>query len=346
MVGSGSTATQAKRVMVGTGSSAVEVWPGMYDVSMDFLFPNEDELKWAPITGFDSRTDATSEHAPSFVFSDMLVAGDNSKLTYHTRLVDQELDQVPVSFQVTLGDVLNTRDVPSYVVLSSNITLTYMLIVEFGSNGFSIYSIVNGVKEPSTPHVYNTPLAPGDVLEIQLVGDRYVYVGRLNGPGTQFSNLTMVSRVRSGPGRMYFGFGLCSDSGKWSTRIQRIQIEGKTTLKRVLAASAYAQRIEIPRNTWTEVARSVVPTGGTTFIALTSGTWNYTSSSEDRLFRIKINGTVMATGTDESGEVFVTNQALPDNAVVTVEAYAATSNSAYRRIEGGILQIGNPLLPT
>ena len=331
--------------MVGTGSSAVEVWPGVYDVNMDFGFATIDNLKWAPITGFDSRTSSSSPLAPGFVFNDMFVAGDNSAATYYTRLVDQEIDQLPLTFTVTLGDVLNDVTRPAWVVLAANLTLTHMLIAEFGSDGFRVFALVNGSTTPSTPYRYLQTYEANDQLIIELRSDR-VSVGKIGGSQTGFVSQTMIDAVRSGPGRMYFGFGIYSTDGRWGSRIQRIQIEGKTTQKRVLAASEALAKITIPSNTWTEVARSVVPTGGNPPVFLIGATWTEASSNLDRLFRLKVDGFHMGTTADEGSSLSFSGLTLFDNSVVTIEAIAETSNASYRKISGGVLQIGDPALPT
>ena len=145
---------------------------------------------------------------------------------------------------------------------------------------------------------------------------------------------------------MYFGFGTYSTDGHWGSRIQRIQITGKTMQKRVLVASEALAKITIPQNAWTEVARSTIPTGGVTQISLIGASWSQASSNLDRLFRIKVDGVVIGTTVDEGGSLALTGRTLSDNSVVTVEAFAATSNSSYRKVSGGILQIGDPSLPT
>lgn len=331
--------------MVGTGSSAVEVWPGVYDVNMDFGFATIDNLKWAPITGFDSRTSSSSPLAPGFVFNDMFVAGDNSAATYYTRLVDQEIDQFPLTFTVTLGDVLNDVSRPAWVVLAANLTLTHMLIAEFGSDGFRVFALVNGLTTPSVPYRYSQTYTAGDQLIIELRSDR-VSVGKIGGSQTGFVSQTMIDAVRSGPGRMYFGFGIYSTDGRWGSRIQRIQISGKTTKKRVLAASEALAKITIPSNTWTEVARSVIPTGGVAPAFLIGASWPQASSNEARYFRLKVDGSVRGTTPDEGTSLSLNGLTFSDNSVVTIEAFAETSNSGYRKISGGVLQIGDPALPT
>lgn len=333
----------AKRVMVGTGQTAVEAWPGTYDVNMDFSFVSQNQLKWAPITGFDSRTSSSSELTPGFVFNDMFVPGDNDYATYNTRLVDQEVDLLPLTFLVTLGDGLNTVARPSYVVLSSNLTMTHMLVAEFGSDGFKVFAITNGTTYPSTPYRYNQTYSPGDQLIIELRSDR-VSVGKVGGSQTGYVNSTMIETVRTGLGRLLFGFGVYSTSGQWSSRIQRIQITGKTTQKRVLAASEALARITIPQDTWVDVAVSTIPTGGVATIRLGGAKWSQASSSNDRMFRIVVDGIVKATTLDEGGALTLSAVTLYADSVVKVQAFAATSNASYRKVSGGLLHIGEPAL--
>lgn len=333
----------AKRVMVGTGLTAVEAWPGTYDILMDFDFPTQDQLKWAPITGFDSRTNSNSQLTPGFVFNDMFVAGDNSSTTYNTRLVDHEADLLPLKFIVTLGDGLSTVARPSYVILAANLLMTHMLVAEFGSDGFRVFSLVNGALYPGTPYRYSQTYSTGDQLIIELQSDR-VNVGKIGGSQTGYVSPTMIEMVRTGAGRMFFGFGVYSASGQWSSRIQRIEITGKTTQQRVLAASEALARITVPSNSWTEVARSTVPTGGTTTIKLIGAKWPQASSSNDRKFRIKVDGVIKATTVDEGGSLTLSSVPLLTNSAVTVEALAETTNSGYREVSGGVLQIGDPAL--
>lgn len=345
LVGLGSSAPQAKRVMVGTGSSAVEVWPGVYDINMDFTFANQDQLKWAPVTGFDSRTSSSSLLAPGFVFNDMFVAGDNSAATYYTRLVDQEVDILPLTFVVTIGDTLNTVARPSYVVLAANVTMTHMLIAEFGSDGVRVFALVNGAMTPTTPFRYTQTFSAGDQLEIILSADR-VAVSKVGGSATSYVSSVMINAVRTGPGRLYFGFGVYSTQGLWSTRIKRIQITGKTLQKRVLIASEALAKITVPANTWVEVARSTIPTGGTAPAYLVGASWPQPSSNQDRFFRLKVNGSVRGTTPDEGTSLSLNGLTFSDNSVVTIEAFAETTNASFRKVSGGVLQIGDPALPT
>lgn len=345
MVGLGSSATQTKRVMVGTGSSAVEVWPGIEDVEYNFNFPNQDELKWAPISGFDGRTSSNSQMAPGFVFNDMFVAGDNSDPTYHIRLVDRQVDVSTITFEVVLGDVVNTRERPSTIVLASNIIFTRMLIVEFGSNGAAIRTVIDGVG--GTPDVNNFALSAGDTFTLTWqrdFGNRFFT--RRNNVSTGSVSLAASTDFINSNGRMYPGFGLYSTSNTWSTRIQSVKITGKSSYKTILAASEFLANVTIPQGVWTKVAESKIHTGGTTTVKLYGAVWSQSSSSDDRFFRLKVDGLHMGTTPDEGSSLTFNNMTLFANSVVTIEAFSATSNSSYRKVSGGVLQIGNPSLPT
>lgn len=333
----------AKRVMVGTGQTAVEAWPGVENVQYNFNFSIQDELKWAPITGFDGRTSSDAEMAPGFVYNDMYVAGNNTDPAYHIRLVDRQVDVDTIEFDIVLGDSITTKERPSILVLASNITFTRMLIVEFGSNGVALRTVINGVA--GTPSVRDMALAKGDTLGItwqRQFGNRF-FTYR-NNSATGSLSLSESTDFINSNGRMYPGFGVYSNHSQWSTRFQSLQIKGKSSYKPVLAASEFLARRTIPRGEWTNVAESRIHTGGTTNIYLVGASWAQASSNENRFFRILVNGIQIGVTPDEGGNLSLSNINLPENSVVTVWAFAETSTSSYRKVSGGILQIGAPNL--
>lgn len=341
-VGSGSSAPLAKRVMVGTGTSAVEVWPGIYPLSMDFNFPDQEELKWAPVVGFDSRTATSSNYTPSFIFNDMLVAGDNPNPSYHVRLVNHQVDVLPLEFIVTLGDIVAPNGGNSSVILSSNITMTKMIVAEFHSGGFRVYTLREGVMYPTTPHSYSVTLSAGDQVRIRLEADR-VFVQKVGGSGTAFVFPTHLDAVRTGDGFMYFGFGLYSTNGLWSSRIQRIQINGQTTYKPVFVASDRLRKVTPARDVWAEVARSQLPMEGSAPLYLTNAAWQNTSSS-GRFFRVLRNGTEIGRTASNGTSLSLGAQSYLANDIITVEAMSSSSTTNQRAVAGGYLQIGDPSL--
>lgn len=338
-----SSGIDATRVMLGTGSEAVEVWPGFYDVSYTFNFPNQDELKWAPITGFDGRTSGGSLFAPSFIFNDMLVAGDNPQPTYYTRLIDRQLDGDEITYEVVMGDAMNTKDKPSYLVLGSNIIFTRMLVLEFGSNGTALRTVINGTATGA--YQYSTTYARDDKLTLvwKRPTDQFMIYKNNSLVGT---HQTSYAEFKTVNGRMYPGFGLYSTGSTWSTRLQSVKISGKTSYKTVLAASDFLSKITVGNAIQTVVAKCVIHTGGVTDLMLTGAGWAQPSSSGLRTFRILVNNVVKATTQDEAGFLHVPNVTLPPNSEVTVQAYSASTNASYRNVTSGVLQIGDPTLPT
>lgn len=329
----------AKRVMLGTGSSAVEVWPGIEDVNYDFTFPNQDHLKWAPLTGFDGRTHASSPRNPGWVYSGMFVAGDNNYVSYNTRLLDRQLDGDTTTWLATMGNNLSPLSRPAYIVLASNPSMTNMFIVEFGNNGVRWVKIVNRVETASS--VASTSLSNNDVL----------YIGRSKNALTIRKNGTLVvgwnvslDEFFGIDGRMYTGFGLYSANNVWATRISRVEIYGSTSYPTVLIASEALARLRVNAGVWTEVCRATIHTGGVTDIRLIGADWGYARSNLDRKFRIKLNGSVVHTGVDEGRDIWVTNRTIPPNSNVTVEAYAVTANAGYRDVTNGVLHVGKSML--
>lgn len=345
LVGRGSSAAQAKRVMVGTGSSAVEVWPSVEDVQYIFNFPNQDELKRAPITGFDGRTASNSKMAPGFIYNDMFVAGDNPATSYHVRLVDRQVNLGTLKFDVVLGDAVSSKEHPSFVVLASNIDFTQMLIAEFGSEGVALRTVINGVA--GTPSVRDFTLAQGDTLGISWTrpSDDRAYMSR-NGSSAGSVVVPAATDFVNSNGRMYPGFGVYSTNGKWSTRLQSVKITGKSSYRTVLAASEFLARVSVPNAVWTKVAESKIHTGGTTNVYLVGASWSQSSSVGDRFFRILVNGTQIGITPDEGGNLSLSNVNLPPESVVTVWAIAHTTTATHRVVSGGVLRIGDPTLLT
>lgn len=77
-----------------TASWAIE-WLGeavAQPFSYNFQFNTSDELKWAPLSNFDGRTDSTVIRNSGFLFNGMFVAGDNPRPAYNNRLVNRQIE--------------------------------------------------------------------------------------------------------------------------------------------------------------------------------------------------------------------------------------------------------------
>lgn len=343
VVGLGSSAAQAKRVMVGTGSSAVEVWPGVEDVSYLFNFSDNDELKFAPINGFDLRTSVSASRAPSWCFNGMFVAGDTTAIMYNTRLVDRQIDGNTLEFNVVFGDILNTVSMPSYVVLGSNISLTQMLILEFGSDGCRLVKLTGGTVAYSES--YAMSFSSGDTLNVRWIGS-VLKVNRIRNGVWSLVTTHMIdthsSEFRGINGKQFVGFGIASNSGTWGSRLQQVSISGQSTYKRMTIAASRIGHMVIPNNVWTDVGSCVIHTGATVDIVFGNGAWVIATSSATRQFRLVVNGVVQATTSDEGGSLSLTSFTVPNTTIIKIEALSVTSNSDHRWVKEGLLQAYKP----
>ena len=335
--------SDAKRVMVGTGAEALEAWPGVEDVSYLFNFSDNDELKRAPVNGFDLRTSVSASRAPGWCFNDMFVAGDTTAIMYNTRLVDRQLDGNALEFNVVFGDALNTVSLPSYVVLGSNLNFTRMLIFEFGSDGCRLVKLTDSTVVYSQSATM--PFSSGDTINIKLTGSILKANRIRNGTWSLITSQDLMSHAsefRGINGKQFVGFGIASTSSSWGSRLQQVAISGQSTYKRMTIASTRTGHMPIPQNTWADVGSCVIHTGATIDIHFTNGQWVIATSSANRQFRVVVNGTVRGTTADEGGYVGVTNLTVPDNTIIRIEAFSASSNSDHRWVKDGNLLASIP----
>lgn len=331
--------SDAKRVMVGTGTEALEAWPGVEDVSYLFNFSDNDELKRAPINGFDLRTSTSASRAPNWCFNGMLVAGDTTAIMYNTRLVDRQIDGNDLEFNVVFGDILNTVSLPSYVVLGSNISLTQMLILEFGSDSCRLVKLTGATVAYS--QTYTMPFSSGDTINVKWIGS-ILKVNRIrNGTWSLVTSRDIephASEFRGVNGKQFVGFGIASNASAWGSRLQLVTISGQSTYKRMTIAATRTGHMLIPNNAWTDVGSCVIHTGATIDIQFGQGAWVVANSSANRRFRIVVNGIVQGTTTDEGSYLSVPSLTVPDNALIKIEALSASSNSDHRWVKDGELQ--------
>lgn len=328
---------EIKRIMRGT----VEHWSAINPVAYDFNFLRQDELQWAPVSGFDPRTAASSPRSPGFTFNGMFVAGDNSQISYNVRLVDQQVDGLICTWEVTMGDVMNTRANPSILVLASNPSMTDMCVVEFGSNGFEFKRLLNGTA--SGVQTSTISLAANDVLRVTRESWSSLSFYK-NGSFLTTWNISSISPLfwdngAGVNGKMYTGFGVYSRSSTWSSRIERVKITGTSNYPNVTIASEALARIKVPLSTWSTVALMTTPRNDpSATIELSGATWNYSASTSDRMFRILVNGSEIARTPDEGGYV-ITQAPITAGGTVEVQAYSAATNTAYRDVTNGVLRI-------
>lgn len=365
-VGSGTSSNRAKRVMVGTGTEAIEVWPAAPSawLHLDTLeFNGQSDLAKAPITGF-AGGHSSSQYAPGFVFENMFVAGDNSVETNHFRLFPYSFHGIKgpshgdglVDIRVTLGNAISTStEQRSYLVLASDANFENMLCVSFNGESIGLDYFGNPNAGWHSEVVTTPRLAPGSKLFFKFSGPHesqgqntyLVYFMSENEISYEYSfrienaDKDWLETFINDPKSRYAGFGVSSTENAWSPRLDAVQVSGFTNRGPDFIASEFLARIPIPNNVWTKVAESTIPAGGTTNIRLVGASWPQPSSTGNRFFRILVNGTQVGITPDEGGDLSLSNVNLPPDSVVTVWAIAETSSEAYRIVSGGVLQIGD-----
>lgn len=366
LVGSGSSAPQAKRVVVGTGTEAIEVWPAAPSVwtHLDKLeFNNQTDLAKDPVTGF-AGGNSSSAYAPGFVFENMFVAGDNSVETNNFRLFPQPFHRTErqgigtglVDIRVTLGNAISSStEQRSYLVLASDANFNNMLCVSFNGKSIGLDYFGNPNAGWHSQVVTTPRLVAGSKMLFKLSGPHgsssnprysvyfmaadeitYDYAFEISGADKDW-----LETLLDGPKSRYAGFGVSSTASSWSPRLDAVEVSGFTNKSADFIASEFLARIQIPNNVWTKVAESRVLTGGTTNIRLVGASWPQPTSTGNRFFRILVNGTQVGITPDEGGDLFLSNVNLSPGSVVTVWAISETSAASYRIVSGGVLQIGD-----
>lgn len=298
--------------------------------SYDFGFQDMKNLWWAPVTQFDMRTSVSAPRAPAWTFNDMLVAPDSAHPSYLGHLVNRQCDG-DISFLVTTGDIMNTRARPSSVIIKSSIDQTQKIVADFGSDGILIQMVVNdGVVPLAT---YSRTISTGQSLEFNLVSG----ILQTRHQGTLVGSLDLTSYDTTGWN--FFGFGVFSTSGQWSTRIQRIQISGATSFNEVPYASASARRLTLARETWVEIASVLINTSRT-FSIQGSCIWGSTSTA-NRQTRILVGGSPLVAGSATS--VYATSYTVGADQWVVLQALSSSSTTAQRVVSDGLLLLGDPL---
>ena len=302
--------------------------------SYNFTFNDLNNIWWAPLSGFDPRTDSNAPKAPAWSFNGMVVAPDSNVPAYLYHLVNREVDG-DAEWTFTFGDAMNTRARPSSVIIYSDPSAYQKLVVELGSDGLEVVNL-SGTARTSLG-TRNRALSAGNAIRIVKSGGQLTFYQ--NGSLWAYVDISSVESYYTSNNNMcYTGFGLYSTSGQWSSRIQNLAISGLSSYDEVMRASASFRGITIPRSSWTEISAVLVNTPGS-YNIVASGSWPQASSSSDRRMRIKVNGAVVATGADEDTYINVPSAYVGTYQWVIVEAYAATSDSNYRRIANGSLNL-------
>lgn len=297
--------------------------------SYDFGFNDLPNIWWAPISGYDYRTHASAPRVPAWTFNDMLVAPDNSHPAYLGHLLNRKCDG-DLTATITFGDAINTLSYPSSLILKSTFDQSEKLEVAFGSNGIAVNHITGSQSNQiwsstqgiGTRQQRRVSLS-GTMLEIYNGNTRLVVV-----------NLAALIPNFLGKDWGYFGFGVMSTSGQWSSRIDRIQFSGTSSYVEEPIARASTRRITLARNTWTEIAAIHV---NAAMRAGRIGAYTSWPNISGVQLRIMVNGQRRVLTSSDSTAVHGLN--IGANQWVTLEAYTSNSTTSNRFVSEGRLEI-------
>lgn len=297
--------------------------------SYDFGFQDIPNLWWAPVSGYDYRTHASAERAPAWTFNGMLVAPDNSQPAYLGHLLNRQCDG-DLEFLITFGDAMNTLSYPTSLIVKSKFDQSQKVEVAFGTNGIR----VNRVNASTTNQLWSSAFTPSAWGQVRVVLSG-TFLEIYNG-GTRLGLLNMVGYIPDFLSQDwgYFGFGVMSTSGQWSSRIDRIQISGTSSYREEPAGRASTRRITLARNVWTEVAAIHVNTPMTAKAIQGFTSWPNISGVQ---VRIKVGGQVRITSSGDFTSL--SNVGIGAYQWVALEAYTSNSTASNRRTSDGLLSI-------
>lgn len=181
MVGTGSSAVNladvmvagvaASKIMVGTGSAAVEVWTAFTPVSLSDNFNRADGYVTSPWTSYGS-----SPYLPYIDTNRVLTYGnttDGTRYAHARHATPMASDEAYV--KSTIVSTNNTW--PSWVFLGSNSATTDRVNLRWIDDTLDIVRVVGGVETSMASGT--SAQAVGKVFELRVVGK--VYTGYVNG---------------------------------------------------------------------------------------------------------------------------------------------------------------------
>ena len=193
---------------IGSGLVSISV-PFNSDGDIDFYFP---------IRGFDSRTSSSSPRNAGWVFSGMLVTGDNHAATYWDILHGQQFKEY-LDITLMTGDVVSSSN-PLGLIISSDSNLTYQIILEIKDNNIQLVRRTTG--SVSRIRTYNT--TDGGVRKPVRVVRSGTNVSVYANGGLKFtqdlSSYEYWNRADGG----YVGLSVYSASGAWCGRVDTFTV--------------------------------------------------------------------------------------------------------------------------
>lgn len=324
--------TQAGFMVNGTGTDIAEIWPvGHYETeTINFTSPSD--LGKIPISGFDLRTDAGSALFPTVVLAGTYSAVGNTNPTYQYRLVDRQFNGSHLVLSTRISGAPSSLSQPSSLILAGEPGGYSQLLVEFGSNGFRIVSLSG-----ATINYQNT-------LTRTLVANDHIQVIRLKNQISIYVNYVLFwegsHALFSATGNP--GIGTYSHAGNViSTKISEFTVRGSSNRPLDGLGQEFIRRITLASSaTWYEVARGYIAVGGLRRVSINVARWLNSTSLSTRSFSLKLNGTEIGVVSDQNGGSVVINSInVPNNSVLTVDAYSSSGVTENRTISLGSIQV-------
>lgn len=327
---------KARMMIAGTGSDVVEVWPYPNYQVVDLLFGIPQDLGAVPIGVFDGRTHVDSQKYTVNSSGGNLTTLVNNVDTYHTRLVNRKFNGHHMTMEFSVGNPVESLARPSAIILASSLDGQRTVGVAVGNNGVRLYHL-NGTSF-LFDKIAALAIAPFAVIKVVRIDDNVqVFVN-----GTQVLNETSQffdSWNRANLTDFWYpGFSVYAGAGSvTSTSLKPIAIRGTTDQPELLLSTEQLRcNVELPRNTWVEVARGYVAKGGLCKFTLDSVRFKNDTAFSTREFYMKLNNVDKASVTNQNGgSVTVNNITVPDNSIITVTAYSGASNAQDRFVQRG-----------
>lgn len=322
----------AKAVMVGTGSTAVQAWPAVDERKIVASFLSMAEIEKLPVQRFDGRTDPLSMRMPSVIFGGRLAPQGNNAPTYECRLMDQVFDGAKISIETVISASPKTLALPSMLVVSAADDANELIGVEYGSNGVRVLSLLGATVRHQYTVAYNLPV--GAKLRV----DRFlswiqIYVNGVRIGATTHPTFNLVGS----PGVGFY----TTTAPSISTPIGATTISGGTTLPKTYGGFGHFARIGVQEGIETMVVNVYVEGGRQMRAIVRNARWEGGVFATSRSFTLIINGVKSGGIGDTNGTDYVMSSPfmLPLHSVVGVQARSPAEHQDNRTIKSGTLEL-------
>lgn len=323
----------ARVIMTGVGSSAIQAWPKVVGRTEQTTFATPSELNELSYSQFDARTGVGSKLAPAGATGGRLTPQANLEPTYQHMLWDQSIDGAVFSIETILSSSLKTLALPSILIMASTKSTSPTFVgVEFGSNG------VRAVSYSGTTLLFESTtlrsLLPGNLLRVErFLNTIRIYVNGLLIATENHSTFSMVGSP---------GVGLFSSpSPNVSSSIGQTTIQGFSSTLRTFGGRAYVEKLTIPQNVWTNVATIFLKGGRSMRSTMNLVRWTNTTVFSTRQLQIVLNGNQIGVLGDQNGTDLSISAPfdVPENSRFDINARSDSDQAQNRTLRGGWVDV-------